>query len=315
MELLDGRKLAKIVKNELKLEVKSLISKGLKPPHLSAILVGHDRASKTYVNSKIKACYEVGFESSFFNYEDNVSEVDQLLKIEELNRDDNIDGFIVQLPLPAHISEEKIIEAIVPEKDVDGFHPVNIGRMSKNMDAVLPATPAGILDLISYYKLETIGKHCVVVGRSNIVGMPISILMARKDYPGNCTVTITHSKTKNLKEICQNADILIAAIGIPHFIKEDMVKENAIVIDVGINAIDDSSRQKGYRLVGNVDFKNVALKCSYITPVPGGVGPMTIVSLLQNTLKAAKKEVYSQSFVLAQFWLACLELVEENPKL
>lgn len=289
MEILDGKLLANIVKSELKKEVEKLVSLGYKAPHLSAILVGEDRASQTYVNSKMKACETLGFESSLFRYNNKVSENELLAKINELNLDDNIDGFIVQLPLPDHISEEKVIEAIIPEKDVDGFHPINIGRMTKNMDAVLPATPAGIIDLIKHYNIETSGKHCVVVGRSNIVGMPMSILMGRKNYPGNCTVTLSHSRTKNLKEVCLQADILIAAIGIPLFIKKDMVKDGAVVIDVGINAIDDPNSPKGYKLVGDVDFENVSHKCSFITPVPGGVGAMTIPSLLKNTLISAKK--------------------------
>lgn len=289
MILLDGKALSNLVKDELKIEVEKLKSKGIRPPHLAAILVGEDRASQSYVRGKMKSCERIGFGSSLFKYDEALTEKELLKKIEELNKDEEIDGFIVQLPLPSHIKENKVIEAVSPEKDVDGFHPINIGRMAKNMDALLPATPNGILEIIKHYKIETSGKHCVVVGRSNIVGMPMSILMGRKNYPGDCTVTLVHSRTRNIKEICQTADILIAAIGKAYFVTEDMVKEEAIVIDVGINALDDPSTEKGYKLVGDVDFDKLASKCSYITPVPGGVGAMTIASLLQNTMTAAKK--------------------------
>ncbi|MBC8343004.1 MAG: bifunctional 5,10-methylenetetrahydrofolate dehydrogenase/5,10-methenyltetrahydrofolate cyclohydrolase [Bacteroidetes bacterium] len=289
MILLDGKALSNLVKDELKIEVEKLKSKGIRPPHLAAILVGEDRASQSYVRGKMKSCERIGFGSSLFKYDEALTEKELLKKIEELNKDEEIDGFIVQLPLPSHIKENKVIEAVSPEKDVDGFHPINIGRMAKNMDALLPATPNGILEIIKHYKIETSGKHCVVVGRSNIVGMPMSILMGRKNYPGDCTVTLVHSRTRNIKEICQTADILIAAIGKAYFVTEDMVKEEAIVIDVGINALDDPSSEKGYKLVGDVDFDKLASKCSYITPVPGGVGAMTIASLLQNTMTAAKK--------------------------
>ena len=289
MVLLDGKALSDKIKDSLALEVEKLTSAGIRPPHLSAILVGEDRASQSYVRGKMKSCERIGFESSLFTYNTDVSEEELLEKIEELNTDDEIDGFIVQLPLPSHISENKVIEAISPEKDVDGFHPINIGRMAKNLDALLPATPSGILEILKAYQLETSGKHCVVIGRSNIVGMPMSILMGRKNYPGDCTVTLVHSRTKNVKEICQTADILIAAIGKAYYVTKDMVKQGAIVIDVGINDVDDPGSIKGYKLVGDVDFEQVASKCSYITPVPGGVGAMTIASLLQNTLIAAQK--------------------------
>jgi methylenetetrahydrofolate dehydrogenase (NADP+)/methenyltetrahydrofolate cyclohydrolase len=288
MELLDGKMLSNLIKDQLKNEVDKLKRKGVRPPCLSAILVGEDRASQTYVKSKMKACEHIGYGSSLFKFDKSISESDLLKKINELNQDDEIDGFIVQLPLPSHISESRVIESIIPEKDVDGFHPINIGRMAKNMDALLPATPKGILEIIKHYKIETSGKHCVVIGRSNIVGMPLSILMGRKNYPGNCTVTLVHSRTKNIPEICSTADILIAAIGKAGFVTADMVKQGAVVIDVGINDVNDLNTEKGYRLVGDVDFDAVAPKCSYITPVPGGVGAMTIASLLQNTLTAAR---------------------------
>jgi methylenetetrahydrofolate dehydrogenase (NADP+)/methenyltetrahydrofolate cyclohydrolase len=289
MKILDGKKLSNEIKDSLKIEVNELVEKGIRPPHLSAILVGEDRASQTYVRSKMKSCERIGFGSSLFTYDTNISEESLLKKIDELNNDDEVDGFIVQLPLPDHIAENKVIEAVSPEKDVDGFHPINIGRMAKNLDALLPATPNGILEILKAYKIETSGKHCVVIGRSNIVGMPMSILMGRKNDPGNCTVTMVHSRTQNIEEICRSADLLIAAIGKAHFVTADMVKQNAIVIDVGINDIDDPGSEKGYKLVGDVDFENVAPKCSFITPVPGGVGAMTIASLLQNTMKAARK--------------------------
>jgi methylenetetrahydrofolate dehydrogenase (NADP+)/methenyltetrahydrofolate cyclohydrolase len=289
MKILDGKKLSNEIKDSLKIEVNELVEKGIRPPHLSAILVGEDRASQTYVRSKMKSCERIGFGSSLFKYDTNISEESLLKKIDELNNDDEVDGFIVQLPLPDHIAENKVIEAVSPEKDVDGFHPINIGRMAKNLDALLPATPNGILEILKAYKIETSGKHCVVIGRSNIVGMPMSILMGRKNDPGNCTVTMVHSRTQNIEEICRSADLLIAAIGKAHFVTADMVKQNAIVIDVGINDIDDPGSEKGYKLVGDVDFENVAPKCSFITPVPGGVGAMTIASLLQNTMKAARK--------------------------
>ena len=262
---------------------------GKKTPHLAAVLVGNNPASESYVGSKIKACEKVGFKSTLVRLETSISQEELLAEVRKLNNDADIDGILVQLPLPAQVDEEKITEAISPEKDVDGFHPVNIGRMVKGLPAHLPATPYGILLLLERYKIETAGKHCVVVGRSNIVGTPISILLSRNTYPGNCTVTITHSKTKNLKEICRQADILIAAIGRPDFITADMVKEGAVVIDVGINRVEDPSKKSGFRLKGDVDFENVSGKCSYITPVPGGVGPLTIAALMLNTVNAVRQ--------------------------
>jgi methylenetetrahydrofolate dehydrogenase (NADP+)/methenyltetrahydrofolate cyclohydrolase len=266
---------------------------GMKQPHLAAILVGHDGASETYVNHKVKACAEVGFKSTLARFEDDLSEDDLLKKVEELNNDPDIDGFIVQLPLPSHISEQKVIEAISPLKDVDGFHPSNLGRLVIGLPCYVSATPSGILELLSRYKIETKGKHCVVIGRSNIVGRPVSILLGQKSYPGDCTVTICHSRTNNLREVCLQADILIAALGNPGFVSKDMVKEGAVVIDVGTTRVKSDETKSGWKLKGDVLFDEVAPKCSYITPVPGGVGPMTIVSLLKNTLKAAKKEIYA----------------------
>lgn len=291
MILLDGKNLSQLIKEELAREVQKMKEKGQKEPHLAIILIGNDPASETYVNGKIKSCEMIGFDSTLIKYEDNLNEEELFNKIYEINQNDQIDGLIVQLPLPDHISEKKVIEAIDYQKDVDGFHPVNIGLMVKNIPSTLPATPKGILEIIKHYKIETIGKNCVVIGRSQIVGMPISILLGRKDYPGNCTVTLTHSRTTNMKEVVRNADIIIAAIGVPNFVTEDMVKEGAVVIDVGTTRVADATRKRGFRLSGDVDFENVAPKCSYITPVPGGVGPMTIASLLQNTLFAAKKRM------------------------
>ncbi len=290
--IIDGKHLADQLKSEIAVEVKKMIDQGYNPPHLAAILVGEDPASETYVNSKEKACKEVGFISSIYRFESGIGEKKLLETIDFLNNDEEIDGFIVQLPLPEDISVDKVLERIKPSKDVDGFHPVNIGKMVINMPCYLPATPNGILQIIEKYKIPTEGKNCVVLGRSNIVGTPISILLSRKGYPGNATVTLCHSKTIGLKEICRNADILIAAIGQPEFVKADMVKEGAVVIDVGIHRIADSSKKSGFRLIGDVDFSKVSLKTSMISPVPGGVGPLTIVSLLQNTLKAARKEIY-----------------------
>ncbi|MDW8296338.1 MAG: tetrahydrofolate dehydrogenase/cyclohydrolase catalytic domain-containing protein [Raineya sp.] len=294
MILLDGKKLSAEIKAELKNEVENIKAKGGKIPHLAAILVGNDGASETYVNSKVKSCQEVGFHSTLIRLESHISETMLLEEIQKLNENPEIDGFIVQLPLPKHISENKVIEAIAPQKDVDGFHPINIGRMTKNLPAYIPATPFGILQMLERYQIETTGKHCVVVGRSHIVGSPISILMARNATVGNCTVTLCHSKTQNLSYFTQNADILIVALGKPEFITAEMVKEGAVVIDVGITRLPDNHSPKGYRIVGDVKFEEVAPKCSHITPVPGGVGLMTVVSLLQNTLLAAKKEIYSQ---------------------
>ncbi len=291
MILIDGKKTSLELQAEIALEVKELIAKGNKQPHLAAILVGDDPASQTYVNNKVKACNNVGFKSSLIQFEAYVSEQKLLAKIEELNNDDDVDGYIVQLPLPRHISEQKIIEAIKPSKDVDGFHPINIGRLVLNLPTYVSATPYGIIHLLKRYKIETEGKHCVVIGRSHIVGSPMSILMAKNTNLANCTVTLCHSRTQNLKEHTLQADIIIAAIGKPNFVTADMVKEGAVVIDVGINRVDDATTKSGFKLVGDVKFDEVSQKASHITPVPGGVGPMTIASLLQNTLKAAKKEI------------------------
>lgn len=292
MELIDGKKISNEIKEEIAAEVEELKKSGGKTPHLAAILVGHDGASETYVGHKEKACAKVGFDSTVIRMEDDISEEELLTKVQEINADDSIDGLIVQLPLPDHISEQKVIETIDPKKDVDGFHPVNVGRMVIGLPAYLPATPAGILELIRRYEIETEGKHVVVVGRSNIVGKPVSIMLGQKSYPGNATVTLTHSRTKNLNEVTASADILIAALGNPEFLKADMVKEGAVVIDVGTTRVKSDKTKSGWKLKGDVLFDEVAKKTSYITPVPGGVGPMTIVSLLQNTLKAAKKEIY-----------------------
>jgi methylenetetrahydrofolate dehydrogenase (NADP+) / methenyltetrahydrofolate cyclohydrolase len=286
MQLLDGKATSELIKKELADAVKKRKEDGKKIPHLAAILVGTDGGSMTYVNAKVKACDQIGFESTLIRYDDSVSEDILLAKVRSLNDDKSIDGFIVQLPLPKHIDEMKITQAIDPRKDVDGFHPVNLGNMVLNLPGFMPATPAGIVELIKRNGIETAGKNCVVLGRSNIVGMPLSIMLARNTDPGNCTVTLTHSRTLNLEEICANADILIAAIGKPGFVKANMVKEGAVVIDVGTTRVPDSSRARGWRLTGDVDFQNVAPKTSFITPVPGGVGPMTIASLMINTLKA-----------------------------
>jgi methylenetetrahydrofolate dehydrogenase (NADP+)/methenyltetrahydrofolate cyclohydrolase len=286
MQLINGKETSDKIKIELAELVKERKANGKKIPHLAAILVGNDGGSLTYVNNKIKACDAIGFESTLIRYDDSVSEEVLLNRVLALNEDKSIDGFIVQLPLPKHIDETKITLAIDPKKDVDGFHPINIGNMVLDIPGFVPATPAGIVELLKRYTIETEGKNCVVVGRSNIVGTPLSLLLSKNTYPGNCTVTLAHSRTKNLKEICLNADILVAAIGKPNFIKADMVKEGAVVIDVGTTRVDDASRERGWRLVGDVDFDAVSQKVSYITPVPGGVGPMTIASLMMNTLKA-----------------------------
>lgn len=290
MELIDGKKIAAEIKQEIAEEVKTLIANGGKQPHLAAILVGHDGGSETYVSYKIKDCEAVGFKSSLIRYEDDVSEQELLAKINELNNDDDLDGFIVQLPLPKHISEQKIIEAINPKKDVDGFHPINVGRMVIGMPAFVSATPFGIVELLKRYNIETSGKNCVVLGRSNIVGRPMSVLMSQKAI--NATVTVAHSRTKNLAEVCRNADILIVAMGFPEFITADMVKEGAVVIDVGTTRVKSDVTKSGWKLKGDVLFDELAPKCSYITPVPGGVGPMTRTSLLLNTLLSAKREIY-----------------------
>lgn len=288
MELLDGKKTSNEIKESIKQEVLDRKEKGLKTPHLAAVLVGTDGASETYVNAKVKDCHQVGFKSTLIRLPESISEEDLLTEIHDLNEDKDIDGFIVQLPLPNHIDELKITEAVLPHKDVDGFHPQNIGKMVLNQDGFIPATPYGIIKLLEHYKIETEGKHCVVVGRSNIVGKPMSILMARSGYPGNATVTLTHSKTKNLEEIMKAADIVIAAVGNPEFIKANMIKEGAVVIDVGITRVDAPERKRGYKLKGDIDFNDVSQKAGFITPVPGGVGPMTRVSLMINTLKAVK---------------------------
>ena len=292
MTIVDGKKISEEIQSEIAEEVKKLKASGKKIPHLAAILVGNDGASETYVGGKVKACEKAGFRSTLVRLPGTASETDLLKKIHELNNDQDIDGFIVQLPLPENISERKVIEAIAPEKDVDGFHPANVGRMALGLTTYLPATPFGILQLIERYKIETAGKHCVVIGRSHIVGSPMSILMARNAYPGNCTVTVTHSKTKNLKEICLSADIIIAALGKAEFLTADHVKQGAVVIDVGITRVKSDKTKTGWKLLGDVKYDEVAPKCSFITPVPGGVGPMTITSLLMNTLKASKKEIY-----------------------
>ena len=292
MKLIDGKETSKVIRREIAEEVKKLLKEGGKLPHLAAVLVGHDGGSESYVKGKMRACEEVGFKSSLIRYETDVTEEELLSKVHELNEDPDVDGFIVQLPLPDHISEQKVIEAIDPEKDVDGFHPQNVGRMAIGLPAFVSATPQGIMELLKRYEIETEGKHCVVVGRSNIVGRPMSILMSQKGYPGNATVTVCHSRTPNIEEICRQADILIAAIGAPGFVKEDMVKKGAVVIDVGTTRMPSTKTKSGWKLRGDVDFDNVAPKTSYISPVPGGVGPMTITSLIINTLKAAKKEIY-----------------------
>ena len=289
MQLLDGKLTSNTLKDEIAVEVSAMLAKGGKKPHLAAILVGSDGASETYVNAKVKACEKVGFDSTLVRLDADVSEELLLNEVRKINENPAIDGLIVQLPLPKHISEIKVTETIIPEKDVDGFHPVNLGRMMLNLPSFLPATPAGILELLDRYDIETSGKHCVVIGRSHIVGSPMSILMARNTKVGNCTVTLTHSRTTNLKEISRTADILIVALGKPEFVTEDMVKEGAVVVDVGITRVKSDKTKSGWKLKGDVAFDEVAPKCSFITPVPGGVGPMTIASLLKNTLKSAKQ--------------------------
>jgi methylenetetrahydrofolate dehydrogenase (NADP+)/methenyltetrahydrofolate cyclohydrolase len=289
MKLIDGKAVAAQIKSEIAGEVKQILAAGGKPPHLAAILVGHDGGSETYVASKVKTCDEIGFKSTLIRYEDDVTEEILLNKVIELNNDPDIDGFIVQLPLPEHISEQKIIETIDYRKDVDGFHPVNVGRMSIGLPCFVSATPAGIVELLSRYRIETSGKHCVILGRSNIVGKPVASLLMQKSNPGDCTVTVCHSRTKDIRKYCLDADIIIAALGSPGFLKADMVKEGVVVIDVGTTRVPSVETKSGFKLKGDVEFDEVAPKCSYITPVPGGVGPMTIVSLMQNTLLAAKK--------------------------
>lgn len=286
MTILDGKQTSKDIRQELAKAVAERKKNDEKIPHLAAVLIGNDGGSQTYVEAKVKACEEIGFESTLIRHNDSITEEELLKLVGKLNNDNKIDGFIIQLPLPNHIDEKKITLAIDPRKDVDGFHPENLGKMVLDLPGFLPATPAGIIELLRRYKIETSGKNCVVIGRSNIVGMPVSIMLGRNTKPGNCTVTLTHSRTQNIEEICRNADILIAAIGKPLFIKKDMVKEGAVVIDVGTTRVPDNSRKKGFRLRGDVDFNNVAEKCSFITPVPGGVGPMTIASLMMNTFRA-----------------------------
>ncbi len=292
MILIDGKETAGQIKLEIAGEVEDILARGGKRPHLAAILVGNDPASETYVNFKVKDCGEVGFESTLIRFGEDVSEAELLNKVDELNKDTGIDGFIVQLPLPSHISEARVIESIDPSKDVDGFHPMNAGRLLIGLPCFQSATPAGIIELIKRYNIPTSGRHCVVIGRSNIVGKPIAALMAQKREPGNATVTVCHSRTKNIKGMTLQADIIIAAMGQPGFLTEDMVPQDAVVIDVGTTRVRSDKTKSGFKLMGDVDFEAVATKCSYITPVPGGVGPMTRVSLLLNTLKAAKKEIY-----------------------
>ncbi|GHT76870.1 bifunctional protein FolD [Bacteroidia bacterium] len=292
MKLIDGKAVAAQIKLEIAEEVKQILASGGKRPHLAAILVGHDGGSETYVASKVKTCEEVGFQSTLIRYEEDVTEDELLGKVCELNENPGIDGFIVQLPLPKHISEQKVIETIDYRKDVDGFHPVNVGRMSIGLPCFVSATPAGILELLKRYDIETSGKHCVVLGRSNIVGKPVANLLMQKAYPGDCTVTVCHSRTKDIKKYCLEADIIIAALGSPEFLKGDMVREGAVVIDVGTTRVSSTETKSGFKLKGDVKFDEVAPKCSYITPVPGGVGPMTIISLMRNTLLAGKKGIY-----------------------
>ena len=293
MELIDGKKVADTIKAEIAAEVEKMVNEGKKRPHLAAVLVGHDGGSETYVAHKVKACEQCGFKSTLIRFEDDVTEETLLDTIASLNNDDDVDGFIVQLPLPKHISEQKIIEAIDYRKDVDGFHPINVGRMSIGLPCFLSATPAGIIELLRRYNVPTKGANCVVLGRSNIVGKPVAMLMMQKAIPGDATVTVCHSSTRNLTEICRNADIIIAALGSPEFVKEDMVKDGAVIIDVGTTRVPSTKTKSGWKLKGDVDFEHVASKCSFITPVPGGVGPMTIVSLMRNTLLAAQKVIYN----------------------
>jgi methylenetetrahydrofolate dehydrogenase (NADP+)/methenyltetrahydrofolate cyclohydrolase len=286
MQILDGKKAAQSIREQLKLDTAQLATEGKKIPHLVAILVGNNGASETYVDAKVKACEEVGFKSTLIRFEETISERELLKQLSDLNDDPDVDGILVQLPLPQQVSSEKVINAIDPMKDVDGFHPENVGRMVQSLPTFVPATPYGIMLLLEHYKIETKGKHAVVIGRSNIVGRPISILLSNNSNPGNCTVTTCHSQTKNLKEICLQGDIIVAALGKPEFLTADMVKDNVVIIDVGITRIADSTKKSGYKLKGDVDYVNVAPKCSWITPVPGGVGPMTIAALLKNTFRS-----------------------------
>lgn len=288
MQILDGKKTSEDIKKEIAAEVQQMKANGEKVPHLAAVIVGNNGASLTYVGSKVRSCEQIGFDSTLVALPEETTEAELLAKIADLNQDDNLDGYIVQLPLPKHIDEEKILLAIDPQKDVDGFHPTNFGRMALEMETFLPATPFGIMELLERYKVETSGKHTVVIGRSHIVGRPMSILMSRKGNPGDSTVTLTHSRTKNLEEFTKNADIIITALGVPEFLKSDMVKDGVVIIDVGITRVEDASNSKGYVIKGDVDFEGVSKKSSFITPVPGGVGPMTIAMLLKNTLLARK---------------------------
>jgi|UniRef100_UPI00404A3995 methylenetetrahydrofolate dehydrogenase (NADP+)/methenyltetrahydrofolate cyclohydrolase len=291
MILLDGKKISNDIKNEITEEVKKMKAKGEKVPHLAAVIVGNDGASLTYVASKVKACERVGFDSTMIRMSNTTSEVELLDKIEELNENPDIDGFIIQLPLPKQIDTQKVLLAVNPDKDVDGFHPTNFGKMALDMTTFIPATPFGILELLDRYGVDTQGKHTVVIGRSHIVGRPMSILMGRKGFPGNSTVTLTHSHTKNITQITSQADIIISALGVPNFLKAEMVKDDAVIIDVGITRVVDETSEKGYYITGDVDFENVSKKASYITPVPGGVGPMTIAMLLKNTLLARERQM------------------------
>ncbi|WP_299227687.1 bifunctional 5,10-methylenetetrahydrofolate dehydrogenase/5,10-methenyltetrahydrofolate cyclohydrolase [uncultured Psychroserpens sp.] len=291
MTILDGKKISNDIKDEITEQVKKMKAKGEKVPHLAAVIVGNDGASLTYVGSKVRACERVGFESTMVRMSNTTSEIELLDKIEELNQDDAIDGFIIQLPLPPQINTQKVLMAVDPNKDVDGFHPENFGKMALDMSTFIPATPFGILELLDRYGVETKGKHTVVIGRSHIVGRPMSILMGRKGFPGNSTVTLTHSHTKNITQITSQADIIISALGVPNFLKAEMVKDDAVIIDVGITRVPDESSPKGYVITGDVDFENVSKKASYITPVPGGVGPMTIAMLLKNTLLAREQRM------------------------
>jgi len=288
MQILDGKKVSQALKDQLKIDVAQLFTEGKKVPHLAAILVGNDGASETYVASKVKSCEEVGFKSTLIRLDATTSENKLLEQIQELNQDPDVDGILVQLPLPKHISDEKVINTIDPDKDVDGFHPVNVGKMVQGLPTFIPATPHGVMLMLEYYKINTAGMHAVVIGRSNIVGRPMSVLLSENKNPGNCTVTICHSKTKNIAELCRHADIIVAALGRPGFVTADWVKDGAIVIDVGITRVADATKKSGFRLSGDVDYQNVAPKCSWITPVPGGVGPMTIAALLNNTFRSCQ---------------------------
>ncbi|HRG59549.1 MAG TPA: tetrahydrofolate dehydrogenase/cyclohydrolase catalytic domain-containing protein [Bacteroidia bacterium] len=292
MKIIDGRKVSEEIYQSLKVEVENIKTNRGKVPHLAAVLVGNNPASQTYVNAKVKACEQVGFGSTLVKLDENITEETLLNTIKQLNENPEIDGFIVQLPLPKHIDENKVTQAILPQKDVDGFHPTNLGRMVLNLPAYLPATPFGIVKLLEAYQIETAGKHCVVIGRSHIVGSPMSILLARNSNPGNCTVTLCHSKTNNLDHYTQQADIVIVALGKPYFLKKEMIKEGAVVVDVGISRVETTTTKSGFKLAGDADFDDIAEKCSFITPVPGGVGPMTIASLMYNTLLASRKEIY-----------------------